>query len=441
MPDDIDLRLLQPYRSIRRITAGTDGPFGGVLCRTEAGEAGALVDVAMLPRDWAGWDADAEGHLLSPQDVIRRGATHDVLLPVCAQRLSDLVAQRGSRGTALRAGEAVTAAVSVLRGLSEARRLREGAMGEWWVTDTGRPVLVTEVGDQRADEASVVILRDVARAFTPRLAEDVIAAAGRERLAARDLHAIEDDLFRFAAAEPLGSGASSSAHTHDLPHARHGRATDWQPDSEDSDRAERRLPWHDLIARHVDADVADLVSRTTTAVWRRATTPRPRTRGKAWMWAAGAGAVVLAGGLALPSGAAQPAPSLNDSVVLPAPDTTATPLPTSSTDATDGAEAAEVADPTAIASALLDARASCDSDPLCLAEVMTDPAAQIEPGVVDLDPSQRNVTLVDEFGGVSVVRVDAVDAQLPAQLVVIQQHNERWLLRDVYSVAQQPSGS
>lgn len=440
MPDDIDLRLLQPYRAIRRITAVTDAPFGGVLCRTDAGVAGALIDVSVLPPDWTGWEADADGHLLSPHDVIRRGATHDVLLPVCAQKLSDLVTQRGSRGAALRAGEAVTATVSVLRGLSEVQRLREGALGEWWVTDAGRPVLATEVGDRRADEASVAILRDVARAFTARLAEDVIAAAGRERLAARDLHAIEDELFRFAAAEPLGSGVSSSAHAHNLPAAHQVRATDWLPDSDDGDRADRRPPWHDLVARHVDTDVADLVSRTTTAVWRRATRPRPHSRGKAWMWAAGAGAIVLAGGLALPSGAAQPASTSTENAELSTPEATETSPPPIST-AAEATDAAEITDPTAIVGALLDARASCNSDPLCLAEVMADPAAPIEPGVVDLEPSQRTIALVDEFGGVSVVRVDAIDAQLPAQLVVIQQHNERWLLRDVYSVAQQPSGS
>lgn len=155
------------------------------------------------------------------------------------------------------------------------------------------------------------------------------------------------------------------------------------------------------------------------------------------MWAAGAGAVVLAGGLALPSGATQTAASPTDSVALTTLGTTETSPSPISTEAADGAE---TADPTAIAGALLEARTVCGSDPLCLAEVMTDPAAQIDPGAVDLDPSQRTVTLVDEFGGVSVVRVDAVDAHVPAQLVVIAQHDERWLLRDVYSVAQQPSG-
>ncbi|WP_404432971.1 hypothetical protein LG299_01830 [Microbacterium lacus] len=441
MPDDIDLRLLQPYRAIRRITAGSDGPFGGLLCRTEVGDVGILVDIAALPSDWTGWEADAGGHLLSPQDVIRRGSTHGVLLPVCAERLGDTIAQRGRRAAALRAGEAVTVAVSVLRGLSELQQLHADGTGEWWVTDTGRPVLVTEVGELRPDEASVAILRDVAQAFTARLAEDVIAAAGRERLAARDLHAIEDDLFRFAAAEPLRSGASSSTLVRSLPSAHHERAIDWRADNEEVEHAERRMPWHDLVARHVDADIADLVSRTTTAVWRRATTPRPRSRGRAWMWAAGAGAVVLAGGLALPSGAAQPAPSPTDTPAVASPGATETPAPLESAESTEVTVVTEASHPTAIVTALLDARASCGSDPMCLAEVMTDPAAQIEPGTVDLNPSERTVTLVDEFGGVAVVRVDAVDAQLPAQLVVIEQHNERWLLRDVYSVAQQPSGS
>ena len=46
------------------------------------------------------------------------------------------------------------------------------------------------------------------------------------------------------------------------------------------------------------------------------------------------------------------------------------------------------------------------------------------------------MTLLDEFGGAAVLRVEAAGGA-PPQLVVIVRADGRWLLRDVYDVAQQ----
>lgn len=87
--------------------------------------------------------------------------------------------------------------------------------------------------------------------------------------------------------------------------------------------------------------------------------------------------------------------------------------------------------------ALLDARQSCAGDPQCLDEVQEDPALAVPAGVVDLPSDERRATLVDEFGDVGVVRVDAADGSA-AQLVVVAARDGKWLLRDVYDAAQQP---
>jgi hypothetical protein len=57
--------------------------------------------------------------------------------------------------------------------------------------------------------------------------------------------------------------------------------------------------------------------------------------------------------------------------------------------------------------------------------------------VIDLAPDRRTATLLDDFGGAAVVRVDAAGGEHPPQLVVLVQSEGRWLLRDVYAVAEQ----
>ena len=71
-----------------------------------------------------------------------------------------------------------------------------------------------------------------------------------------------------------------------------------------------------------------------------------------------------------------------------------------------------------------------------MAEVMLDPAAPLEAGVIDLAATQRQTTLLDDFGGVAVLRIDAVEAGPAPQLVVIMLVEDRWLLRDVHAAKQ-----
>ena len=87
----------------------------------ESGERRVLVDAKVLGREWKGWDAPPHGHVLAPIDVVWRSDGHDVALPVCTERVTDLLARRAATGPPLMPGEAVTLAVSVLRGFAELR--------------------------------------------------------------------------------------------------------------------------------------------------------------------------------------------------------------------------------------------------------------------------------------------------------------------------------
>ncbi len=106
-------------------------------------------------------------------------------------------------------------------------------------------------------------------------------------------------------------------------------------------------------------------------------------------------------------------------------------------DPTGGIEPSEAApaDLASIADALLAGRSACGGESVCLEGVLETADAQFPPGVVDLPAEERSVTLLDEFGGAAVLRAEAAGGT--PQLVVIVRADGRWLLRDVYDVAQQ----
>ena len=58
-------------------------------------------------------------------------------------------------------------------------------------------------------------------------------------------------------------------------------------------------------------------------------------------------------------------------------------------------------------------------------------------GPIDAPREERTIALLDHFGGVAVLRVDAADGAA-TQLVVIERRDDEWLLRDVHDAAQQP---
>ncbi|NLP85485.1 hypothetical protein HF576_16705 [Microbacterium sp. CFH 90308] len=428
--------LSSPYRTVRAVRAPEDGPWPGRLVRTAEGETRVLVDAAVFASAWSGWDAAPGGHVLSPLDVVRRVDGHDVVLPVCTEPLEVFLRRRASR-MPLRPGEAVTLAVSVLRGCAELAANLD-TKGEWWLDDAGRPVLAPDLSARRALDAAAEALGSlVVDPPLDRAWDDARRAIGAERVALGDLLEAEDALFAAAAPEPLTTVTLSPRSA--------AETTQLSRDRIEVPAQERPRPTWQMLVGHVDADLADTVSRVTTGLWRRARGPqRPRRRAP-WILGGAVAAAVLAGGTLWPAaggeitatdGETQSGPSRPDSSGSTAVE--GMPVPSASTTPSDPAVEVEPPDLAMVASALLDERTACGGELECLVTVLADPSTPFGGGAIDLPSSARVVTLLDDFGDVAVLRVDAGDGSQPAQLTVLVRQDEKWLLRDVHDVAQQP---
>lgn len=429
------------YRPIRAVRARLDGPWPGVLAHTSAGDACVLVDADALGAQWAGWDAAADGHVLAPVDVARRSDGHDVVLPVCVERLEEFVRRRAGR-MPLSAGEAVTLGVSVLRGCAQVAAA-PGTTGEWWLDDAGRPVLATDASPQRALDMAAAVLEQVA-ADPPveRTWATALRAVTAERISVRELESAEEALFAVATPEPLSTvSLNPRSAAESAPRA---EAYAYGIGAHEVGDAATPSLWQSILAG-VDDDLADTVSRATTAVWRRLrrTDPaRPASSRRApWLVGGAVAAAVLAGGALWPTASGVATDDPADVVTTPAPTATgagadasparAEPQGALSADGSGGADLAQVA------GGLIDARIACGGAPECLATVVAD-AATLPEGAIDLPADARTLTLLDDFGDIAVLRLDAADGTRPSQMVVILRRGEEWLLRDVSDVAQQP---
>ncbi|WP_127818615.1 hypothetical protein, partial [Microbacterium sp. CPCC 204701] len=290
MRDENPLR--SPFREIRAVRERADGPWPGLLVRTASGVVGVLVDAQVLGQHWKGWDAAPSGHVLAPIDLARTAAGgHDVLLPVCAERLEDFVRRRGAR-SALPPGEAVTLGVSVLRGCAQILGTPP-VTGDWWLDDSGRPVLATDASPQSAVAAAAAVLGvAVVDPVLQQAWDTAVRALGAGRVTSRDLIDVEELLFAAAEPEPLSTISLSPRPAVDV-------APDLRATALQVHHAAPRPLWQSLIGS-VDADLADTVSRATTAVWRRMRTPT-RSRRAPLLVGGAVAASVLVGGALWPS--------------------------------------------------------------------------------------------------------------------------------------------
>lgn len=420
-----DTRLLGGFPTIRRVTA-RESPWPGRLLRTPGGATTLAVDAAALPPSWVGWTADPDGHLLGAIDVLRTTTGQAALLEPCTERLSDFLARRESTLTPLTAGEVITLAVSALRARGELAS-RSAESGEWWLTDAGRPVLAVGVGATAAVSATRDLLLAAARSSDQHLPllDTAAVAVSAERITTHELEEIETALFAAARPSPLQTAMESSTAATPRRVARSRAADTAAPGAHSPLRA---------LMSHVDADLADAVSRVTTAIWRRSRAPGPpgASRRRLVVVAGAIAALVVGVGLLWPSGVDESettAPTGGPSAYSsPAASASAAARPTSSPSPASATSESRVDD-------LLRARSACQADTACLSDVQEDPGAVFDAGPIDAAAADRTITMLDDFGGAAVVRVDADGG---SQLVVIVQRAEQWLLRDVHDVAEQP---
>lgn len=399
---------------LRSVVAG-EHPYPGVVV---AGDPARLWVDADDFRDGPAWQADPDGHVLAPFEIARTPTGHAVVLPLCAGTLRDAVARRAP----LTPGEIVTVAVSLLRGAVEAGDL--GAVnGQWWVTDAGRPVLaLTGAADWRPATAGLFAL----------LAEDqhndVVAALARcadtvadPRLLARDAEGCEHALFALAEPAALGTRLVPVL-VRDLT----------APAPVDTPAPPGVV---ELVARWVDAGLAD---RLRMALRRRSpvrhapgertpAAPRATRRRAPWLLGAGLAAAILVTGLLWPAEAPVGA--------TPAPRATPSGTGTPTGPAGSSPPVATSEDPLVL---LVDDLARCVAAPCGATDPREDPARPVPAGIASTPGAPRRITVLDDYGGVSVLRVEGAEGDVPPQIVVIVRDEEKWLVRDVYDVADQP---
>lgn len=469
------------------VRVAADGaPWPGVIVREDDGRSTLHVDAALLAGSEV-WRAPTGGHLLAPTDVVRTATGHEAVFDLCRGRLDVLLHQRDRVRAPLTAGEAVTVAVSLLRGTEEAGA---EAPGKWWIAEDGRPVLALTGDENAATETRNLLSELAASSADPVLSTALHAAHDAIGGNASAIMQAEDLLF--AAAEPAALITSVPA-----PAAARSVAA-----AVDHAAAPSRSALRAAVARHVDADVADRVlrARDDVRVWwtRRRSEPRvrrPRQRrrrdapGAGSAAAAGVGAeppasaraaarprrrpaligvavaaAVLTAGMMWPEQSAPPAAPTGQAIdARPSPSPTpgspgtatgpppalespgaqpdadaAAQAASGSADAAGAEDARAAEDPEQRGRTLLDAASAC-GDEACLNRLRETPGRPVIDGILAERPEERRITLVDDYGGVAVLRVSpSVPGAQPDRLLVIVEVERKWLIRDAYDVADQP---
>ncbi len=436
------LPLLETSVALRRLAA-TEAPYLGWL-HAETPQT-VWVDPALIPEQ--AWRCDGDEHVLVPVDVARDGRGHAAIVPHCPERLGDAVRD------AVHPGAAVTTAVSLLRAAAEAKR--QGlTSGTWWVDATGRPVLAPTVeGSHWRDEATDVLAR-LAREASGALSDALVASGellARERWSTAEADACEEALFRAADPVPL----SQRSDRFDP-----GGREEPPPRRADTLRRHASAPpaaetWLAQMTGAAWAERVGEAARTVIAApdalreWARrrrhageGSAPKGRRPRAPWLVAAAVALTIIVAGMLWPDAASDAG---GDPATTPVASAAASPPQRQPSDdapdagpSTTAAPRADASGPGALesaATAILTALAACADVAGSCAGLMENPAASAPSGVVSTD-TPRAVTLLDEYGGVAVFRVEASD-QLP-QILVLVAADGKWLVRDVYDVADQP---
>ncbi|MBN9223304.1 MAG: hypothetical protein ABS63_07025 [Microbacterium sp. SCN 70-27] len=464
--------LLDTSPMLRRLSAD-ETPFAG---RLHGGQSPAVhVDVTHVPDEL--WRCDPDGNLLMPRELSRTPTGLEAVFVPCTRRLIEVVQ------STVAPGACVTIGVSLLRAAAEARA-HGFDTGSWWIDASGRPVLAPTASGDWIVEAQAILdrlaagarseLREALAATTRLIAEPrwssgaadacedrLFAAADPCQIDAAELRGLSEDvaplrattLRRDTPIETWTERFADEGWAHRLREARRALLTApslvidrWRerqaqrPARTDS-RSESRTKMR-TEARAMPRTDPEAKARTRSPAHTPTDTPAQAPRLRAPLFVAvGAAAVVITVGLLWPGGSdpADARPAAVTDAYSPAP---STPVPNPAGPGGDAepstgmpAEPAAQNDPTAIASAALRALRACAGDRAACEGVLEDPARQPPSGVA-LSDARSTTTLLDEYGGVTVFRVEAPDS--PPQILVLVSADGKWLVRDVYDVADQP---
>ncbi|GAA2890359.1 hypothetical protein [Microbacterium esteraromaticum] len=425
---------------------------------------GVRVDAETVPD--ALWAFAGAEHVAGVRDVVRRADGHDAVLPWCADQVEVFLGRRTAAEAGLSAGETVTLVGSMMRGIVEVAD--RSVSGRWWLTDEACPMFAPGEGAGCAEEAVAIITRlresGTDRAMD-RLLGEIAGAAGDWRVVLRSAERWENELTDLAAPRPLGRELPSAPAVA-IEADRSWLLADVDAVAEQPHAV--RLAWGRIAERASSAGrriLERLPGRGRVAALLARGRAQGTKSGRLRVILAGAAAAgaVLAGGLMWPS-------SDEDSAATERPvgDTsgqqsahagsgpTASPGVTpagaatpdeagSATDAVPGLHPSPSPDGLKDGSAeqqavaLLEAVAACEDarDAVCEDAVVDGSGALVQERLAGADAS-RPVTAVEDYGDVSVLRLGP-SGERGEQMLVLVRQKDRWLVRDVYDVADQPS--
>lgn len=465
------------HRAIRMLDAHESAYAGELI--TDGERRAVRVDAEAVAEQL--WELAGAEHVAGVRDVLRRADGHDAVLPWCAERVEVFVGRRAAAQSALSAGETVTLVGSLLRGIVEVAD--RGVTGQWWLTDEARPVFAPGEGMGCAASAVALIARlregCTDRAMT-RVLDEISAAAGDQRIVRREIERFERELTELAAPRALVRDVLAPERVVTIGvHRAHLREESDLLAAEPSalHRVRDRVA---ATAQHVGHLLRSAVGRhgrrTAREAGRRrepvasevgAARPTARApRARVLVVGGAAAALVLVGGLMWPTadedsaaieGAAEAtgAPASTgaaDHAAEPPAGSAPAPDPGDAarapTDAADERQPATVPAPDAVldgsaqqhAAALLTAVLACADrgDRECTDAIVDGAGGAVLERLTGTDAT-RTISAVEDYGDVSVLRLGS-SGERGEQMLVLVMQKDRWLVRDVYDVADQPSG-
>lgn len=454
------------HRAIRMLDA-QESAYAGELI-TDGERRGVRVDAEAVAEQL--WELAGAEHVAGVRDVLRTPDGHDAVLPWCTDRVEVFLGRRAAAESALSAGETVTLVGSLLRGIVEIGD--RSTTGRWWLTDEARPVFVPGEGVPCAEAAVAVFARlreGCADRAMNRLLGEIGAAAGDQRMVRREIERWERELTELAAPRALVREVFPPERVVEIgTHVArvHQDADLLAAEPSALQRARARLF---AAGAPLLAGVRSRLQRyrAVAVLARGAAQPRARApRGRMLIVGGAAAALVLVGGLmwptteedsaateqageailgaASPTAADSPAEAQNGHPESTDPDPAPSPSPTPVADA--DADAGQAPDAVVDGSAeqraavLLALLRDCAraGDVECTAAVVDGAAAAVQERLAGAD-AKRTIAAVEDYGDVSVLRLGE-SGERGEQMLVLVRQKDRWLVRDVYDVANQPSG-
>lgn len=321
--------------------------------------------------------------------------------------------RRGASATVFTPGEIVTATVGLLRGCRRAAGRAGGTA--WWLTAEGRPVVVDDASAPDVVTATADSLGRLAALTPDPTTRDLVdrARAAVSTRPPRGWDAVERRLFSHAAPEPLVLGPLTPV------------LVDQPPTIPPAPLRGPFALFDDELVVAVRRSLTDLRER-----WGSSSRFRATAIGVGVAATALVGAAVFLSGPAAPASTPSATPGVSSTAL---PSVTVVPKP-AATSPWPVDDRVPLSDDMVLVARRLFAEIALCADDGCRSAFDEASTFGREPLLPDAE--HADITLLEDFGGVTVVRVAGGTT---TQYVTLVRQNDRWLVRAAETVADQPS--